>query len=603
MESISRIMVWLVLSLAVIPLDAQDIPASYGELSIDTVLYRADEAALEVHVSFYDQSFQQKLDESNLQLFEIYGQQEIRIRNFSRQKASNDSLHIFHIHGYDFQANAHEGLYRGQTRSMRVQLMGSSQVAEQDFAIGSPTNPVNLGHVDWQLLALIGGLIVALLLAIFSQVIPAMKDWRFLMRYVKKYGKIEKKKYARSDPYSLQNFHDDDRVVLKCRQIHHLDTWKMLDHKCVNYPGCLRHRPGVATTCQEGEGLAASRVFFSQQGPYKLLNWIWFGALGGLLAWLSMAWIFTLPLHHLYNLFGEISDGNGYALLRDTLTGFWLGLFLSLMLAWTEENGQSRQLSWGRILLRTVLGGLISALVFFVSFLVLIPLFGENLALLRGLVTWSLFGAVLGISLSLRSSINFFRALIGGCLAGSLAFLLYDLPFLLNQYDWGRNSFEWTKMIAFIILGAILAYTLVSVIRNYEDFELAYLSPAEFRRVNPISKWLKTGMEISIGTDPSCYVFVKWSDLDPEVQPHHARLSYKDGKVFIKPLHPLWLNGREIPLNKAYELRDKDEIQLGPEGVTRMLFKVKKETGNNEPTASRRSSSRPQPSISIQKRN
>lgn len=572
-------------------------------LSIDTVFYRPDAQALEVHISFYDQRFQQTLDESNLQLFELKDSEEVRIYNFSRQKASTASLHIFHIHGYDFQASAHEALYRGEARLLRAQLAANTQIADKQFVIGSPTNPVNLGYVDWQLLALVGALLVAVLLAVFSQLLPGVKRWRFQSKYVRRYAQIDKKKFARSDPYTLQTFDEEDKVVVKCRQIHHLDTWKLLDNKCVNYPGCLRHTPGVAQTCQEGEGITASEVFFSQQGAYRTLNWVWFGALGGLLAWLCMAAISSLPLQPLYAFFGRISgDGNGHALLRDSLTGFSLGLFLSFMLAWAEENGQSRQFSWGRILIRTLLGTLISTAVFLFSFLLFKEIVGENMGFLRGLLSWGLFGLFLGISLSMRSSISILRATVGGSLAGSLAFLLYYLPFLLNEFSWGRNSFEWTKMMGFIILGAILALTLVSVIRRYEDFELTYLSPAEFRRVNPISKWLKTGMKIFIGTDSSCYVFVKWSDLDPAVQAQHAELSYSDGKVFIRPLHPVWINGREIPLNKTYELRDKDEIQLGSDGITRMLFKVKKETNSAPQARNRRSPAMAHAPIKIQKR-
>jgi len=603
MERFSNIICCFLVLMSLVSVQAQESSLPEGLLAIDTIFYRPDQQALEVHISFYDQRFEQTLDESNLQLFEIMDAEEVRIHNFSRQKTSTASEHIFHIHGYDFKASAHEALYRGEARSLRAQLAGGSQISDKQFVIGSPTNPVNLGHVDWQLLALVGALLVAGLLAVFSQFLPGMKRIRFGQKFVKRYEQVDKKIYARSDPYTLQIFDEEDKVVVKCRQIHHMDTWKLLDNKCVNYPGCLRHTPGVASTCQEGEGITASEIFFSQQGPYRLLNWVWFGALGGLFAWLCMVGISTLSLHPLYELFGKISgDGNGHALLRDSLTGFSMGLFLSLMLAWAEENGQSRQFSWSRILLRTLLGTVISTIVFFLSFLLFKEILGEDMGFLRGLLSWALFGLFLGIALSIRSSIHLLRGLIGGSLAGSLAFLLYYLPFLLNEFSWGRNSFEWTKMMGFIMLGAILAYTLVSVIRSYEDFELTYLSPAEFRRVNPISKWLKTGMKIFIGTDSSCYVFVKWSDLDPAVQPKHAELSYLDGKVFIKPLHPVWLNGREIPLNKTYELRDKDEIQLGSEGITRMLFKVKKETINSPMATPRRTPAAANAAIKIQKR-
>lgn len=571
-------------------------------LRVDTVFFQPEDQAIEVHISFRS-LFEEALNQGNLTLTEVQDSIEYLIPQFERidsskatGETSSTTYHIFHLKKDGLTAKSHNSLYLGEARLIRAEAFGESD--QKRFIIGSASNPVNLGYMDWQLLALVGALLVSLILAILSQLIPEIRGRRFFQKYVKQYKDVDKKRYGRVDPYTSLQIKDEELVVVKCRQIQTLGTWQKNDNKCINYAKCLRKQANIKTPCKEGEGLTPSEVFFSQQGVYRILNWIWFGAFGGLMAWVAVAFLFSLSLPGLYRFFSHFSqDGNGYVLMQDTLTGFFLGLFLSFMLSLAEERGQSRMLSWTRILLRAIGGGLIAALIFWGAHLTLDKVFGPDASFVIGLLTWTVFGVALGGALSIQSSISTIRGLIGGGISGAIAFVIYYFPLFLNQSELGRNTFEWTKMLAFIMLGSLLALTLISVVRRYEGFELEYLSPKEFRRVNPISKWLKIGMQIYIGTDKGCYVYIHWDD--PAVQPEHADLTYKDGKVLITPLHPVLLNGRELPLHQETELKNNDEIQLGIDSVTHMRFRLKEAV--NKP--SKKTVNRKKPEIKIYKRN
>jgi predicted component of type VI protein secretion system len=149
-----------------------------------------------------------------------------------------------------------------------------------------------------------------------------------------------------------------------------------------------------------------------------------------------------------------------------------------------------------------------------------------------------------------------------------VAFHIYLLiPLLVQDY-------VLAKLISLILLGALLGSILVTVISAMEDFEMEYISPEKFQSVVPISKWLKSGTEVTIGTDSSNYVYVKWDD--GAAQPQHAKLLYENGAVFIVPFADTLVRGQPIPLNRKTALQNGDVIQLGRDSITRMRYKEKR---------------------------
>ena len=63
-----------------------------------------------------------------------------------------------------------------------------------------------------------------------------------------------------------------------------LATWDALGH-CPNYPNCMEYND----PCNGAGGEEIQGSFFAQQGKNRILNWLWFGAVGGYVAWLFNA--------------------------------------------------------------------------------------------------------------------------------------------------------------------------------------------------------------------------------------------------------------------------------------------------------------------------
>ncbi|RMG72684.1 MAG: FHA domain-containing protein [Bacteroidetes bacterium] len=459
-------------------------------------------------------------------------------------------------------------VYRGEARKMQVSWQG--QEVEQTFFMGTPSNPLNFSANEannWIVVLLTGLLIIEILLTLASQAIPLSKRLHFKRKFVKPYKAVKEAGRRRFDPYTSEEFEENEMVVTRCRVMHSLDTWEYLGNQCIEFPKCTFG----ADPCKDGEIMPQSRQFFEQHEAFRKLNWMWFGAFGGMLAWTLWAVLKLLDPVWYRSLIASVSSLAGmdqytYYLSKDTLMGLSLGAGLAFALSWATERGQSNKLSWGRVGLRTLAGALLGLALFFGGFFVLRRFLSSDY--LGGTLTWVLFGLGLGAVLSLRSSIGTMRGMTGGVIAGLIAYNIFvglSLAF---------DAFEMAKMVAFIVLGAVLGLIVVTVVSRLEDFELEYISPQKYARVNPISKWLKADMDIFIGSDASNYVFVKWHD--PEVQARHAKLSYKNGEVLLEPHHETLVNGKVLPLNKPYSLQDGDIIQLGMKSISRMRFKEKR---------------------------
>ncbi len=485
-------------------------------------------------------------------------------------------------------------IFNGSVRNLAVIWKETGKQAERSYQFGTQNAPIDLRSkpptplIHWINLFL-GGLIVVFgVLAILVLIVPFFRKKNFREKYVKQYAKEGNLK--KSDPITLEPFENGDWIVDCCKSMMALETWEHNGNQCVNYPGCLND----AKPCEGKGGNTGHEKFFSQKGIYRKLNWFWFGALGGLIAWffyaifqnIDMGWfsngldalvntsLIKSPLQSLGS-FENISqnmDTLGYQLLD----GIGLGFGLCFSLALVEEMGQARKISIGRIMLRTFLGMLLAIIVFTIGFLLQYSILPN--AYITGLLTWVIFGLVIGVVLSVKSTIHIGKGILGGLIAGFVAFHLYYGVTMLDHDLWPL-----AKLVGFILLGGILGVIIVAVVSRYEDFELEYVEPAKYRKINPISKWLKAGMDIFLGTDSSCYVYVSWAD--PAVQPQHALLSYdtKKNLVYIEPQAETLINNVLIPIDQKTELQDGDLIQPGRNSVTRMRFKVKKppkSTGN-----------------------
>ncbi|PPK88788.1 FHA domain-containing protein [Neolewinella xylanilytica] len=429
------------------------------------------------------------------------------------------------------------------------------------FSMGSFNDPVRIGElrqaVSWFGPTLFGLLGVGGLLAVFYFVVPQIRRRQFRHDHVVPYASQPGRQVL--DPMTREPIRDGDPVVNICSMVVPLQTWKDCGDQCPHYPGCTNNN----LQCS-GAGRGQSLNFFALHGVNRRLNWIWFGALGGFSGWVLYALIAGAGRNWLATAAGNLSAyQNAESLLREAVIGACFGLGMTLMLAIMEERSQSRRISVRRILLRTLLGGLAATIAFGGGFLLLE---WELVAspIVSAAISWTVFGVALGFVLTLRSTIERKRGLLGGLISGAIGFVVY----WLSQKFLGTDLIP--KVISLLISGALLGLVLDTVVKLAENYEIEYISPANYYRKVPLSKWLKSSWDILIGTQPGCQVYIKWPD--ENVLPEHARIKLEGGRVYLYPQGETLVNGEIIHGQKRVQLQSGDTLQLGRRSTTQMRF-------------------------------
>lgn len=474
--------------------------------------------------------------------------------------------------------------YRGENRTLHVQWKTpdkGSLYDERMYKFGASIEPVYVGvlqkdQLNWFVLLITGLALVFGLLFLLIYLLPMFKRREFKRKYVKKY-KPEANKIKR-DPITQDIIQEGDKVVMKCKQVVTIDTWDALGY-CPNFPSCM----DFADPCDGKGGEEVASSFFSQRGSNKIYNWLWYGSLGGLIGWILYSGMFRLSKLDGINdwvrsffdakdldpttAFNNVSSfaQNSSAFVEQTFQGGLLGTALIAALTVAEELGSTRKPSPVRISIRVLIAILISFVVFGSGFVMQYVVLDGNV-FFSGLINWAVYGILLGIILSINSTIEWKKGLLGGLVSTLIAYFVYYAILELVPND------ELAKLLSFILLGGILGALIVTVIASLENFELVYLAPQEYNgMVKPISKWLKNGMEVFIGRSAKCYVFIKWND--EAVEDKHAMLVYENSRVHIIALYETLVNGVIIPENQKVELENNDIIQLGRYSNSKMQYK------------------------------
>ena len=462
-------------------------------------------------------------------------------------------------------------IYKGEKRKYVVSMNGEEGV--KDFQLGGINDPINMQSPpewsSWLLLLAVGIILILLILGVGSVLVPYLREEKFIKEYVEPY--VRKNNLVQYDVIYNEPIKEGAPVVKKCQQVTPFSTWKEVGWQCPNYADCGNPKCGMA-------GAPEANSFFSMEGIFLKLNWIWFGTIGGLLAWIIMN-LFRITDFQLLNsavaegIFpNAIGQSNPELLARtignNMLVGVAFGAGLLFMLGWMEERRASNRYSYVkavmRILLRTIAGILWAMLVFFFGFYLQYEL-GIG-AYLSGLISWLFFGLGVGLIISIRSSIAMRNGVVGGIIGAVIAFQFYWLLSEILEIE-----FMVANLLSMILMGGLIGSVLVSVVTNLEDFELEVIAPQGYQRTIPISKWLKSNIGVMIGKLPCSYIYIKWDD--EEVQPEHAELFREDGKVFIKPLEEILINKKII--SKPVPLRNGDTIQLGRASITQFRFMEK----------------------------
>lgn len=474
-----------------------------------------------------------------------------------------------------------ETVTSGEARTYQVSYREeeTSRIFSDDKSVVL-NNPISIEALDVKnysnlfLFSFLGiGIIIGLLFFLKS-IVPLIEARQFRRKYIYRYRDIKVEGANHFDPITGEQIQENDRVVAKvsaCKYpftVTKVEDWKADGNKCWE----------CKDDCDLRINSVSERRFFDQQGAYRKLNWLWFGLVGGFLAWALKSIILYTSLLEVYTniLWNLLDKGNvegiqiSDAMASGTLIALAMGTALSLTLGWVEEIGQSRSISVGRILFRVLIGGIASYVIMF-FFLWISTKYLSSWSIFLNIIAWLIIGTSMGAILAIKSSVSsLWNGVKSGFIAGGISALVFVLFSVL-----GDLLSEVGTMITYMLYGGILGSLMVIILAVLEDFSVVYLSPSGYSgQVKPLSRWLQSPHigKVFIGTRKDCHLYVKWQD--EAVEDQHAALSYVGGKVYLEPIGPTLINNVEI--KKEMELKHGDIIQLGPRSISRMKFQAKK---------------------------
>ena len=474
-------------------------------------------------------------------------------------------------------------IYNGKTFSLHVGIDEGNQkaVGSINYAIASKENPSGPGiRTDNIYITIMFGIIILFIAFFIMQVvIPyfiSLSD-NFEKKYVKPYEPIHTNE---GEVYETCSFCQEplergELIVTKCIHKIHWDCWKENGYKCVEY----------GQNCKDG-----IQYHFDKKHPFDLkkspyyLKWAMSGMITGFFIWiifkLSSNWmIFSKFITGIVNTFypeqqkitigsGNIIPSHLYQTFNSKITGLLLaGILLGFILTFLFSYINDFRIKKGSVILslffRALLGALVGFLIFLLGSIICILLGNNGAGNVWWLdaISWILFGGFIALCLSVKTTIKWQDALIGGLISGVISFLILYTTSFLPVFG---------VMFSFMLCSAGLGISIIARHHLAQKYFLKYKGEKREGEI-AIHKWMNDSggnNEVTIGKSSHCVIQMNWDS--------NNNIPDKQVKLYIDPK-------RRVPMIKAiengmtYEGREahKDDIMPLKHGVKFVIGNTK----------------------------
>jgi hypothetical protein len=466
--------------------------------------------------------------------------------------------------------NNHDRIYFGAQLSLQVILEKESEkaIGEIKYAIASKEKPIGPGiKSDDIYITLIIGVFILFIAFFFMQVvIPYFisRTENFEKKYVKPYDTIHTDE---GEVHELCSFCQEplekgDLIVVKCPHKIHWDCWKENGYKCVEY----------GQNCKDGIQFHydSKHPFDLKRSPYYL-KWAMSGMISGLLIWVVFHLSSKLQLFHSFinsllkvfyperlkeSIEGVLQISNDARTTFQAkiagllLVGILLGFVLTFLFSYFNDFRQKKM----RVLLSLFFRSIIGAAVGFITFLIgaiLCIILGRysNVAWLDA-ISWLLFGGFIALTLSVKTTIKWQDALIGGLISGIVSFFVLYSTYFLPSFG---------VMFSFMLCSAGLGISIIAKHTLAQKYYLKYKGGKKEGLI-AIHKWMNDSggsNEVTIGKSNRCVVQMNWDTND--------QIADMQVKLFIDPK-------RRTPMLKVLE---SGIIYDGRDGRKEELYQLK----------------------------
>jgi hypothetical protein len=493
-------------------------------------------------------------------------------------------------------------IYRGEVLTLYVSLEkdGKKAFGVKQYNIGTPARPQGKKENDMFLCIVLGLIIIFIAFFIIQVIIPYIKDKvvNFEKKYVVTYHPAEGVLFE-ACPYCQDPLEEGQEIVVKCTHKMHWDCWKDNGHKCVEY----------GQNCKNGVQFFFDKAhpFDFEKSPYYL-KWVIAGMISALLIWtvyeclpkqtpmdtLTSGLLSTFApdtlkddltkMETLKEELNKMENSQNLDLQKtseelpkytETLTamqektngslwhGLLLGLILTFLFSYINEFRQKKGMVLLAILGRSLLGALAGFVAFLTGSIICIAMVKTGNTPSVDWIAWLLLGGSIALCLSVKTTIKWQDALIGGLVSGVVSFLIL---FLTSKIEL-KDAPSLGPILGFMFCSAGIGLSIVAKHYVSQKYSLKYSGERRSGEI-AIHKWMNESggsNEVTIGKSNHCIIQMNWDNSD-NIQDIQARL-YVDKKRKAPVLkvveNGMFYDGRDARKEELYQLRNGVKFQIG----------------------------------------
>ena len=442
--------------------------------------------------------------------------------------------------------NPDQKIYRGMERILQISCYKGDELVASDyisFNVGSVYNPIIVnGESVFQVIlqgTFLGLLVILLIYIIFQFIAPAISYLIFEKKYVTSYTKknmtyngvlVEQSCYFCKAP-----FVEGDKIVVKCPHVVHKSCWDENGYKCPEYS---KH-------CKRGSHYYNQFDLLDSRNASFYMSWIIAGAIAGLISWICFTAntqvednnLLINIIHVVFDvepnspqaadLMAEYGNHLYFLPFYGLNIGFFLTFFLSLL------AGHGREW-WKRLLIvitKSVVGGLLSYLVFVLGCIISIAINSKDNSFLIDGIPWLLSGFIIAFIVSYGTDIKLKKALIGAAI--SIVFGLSSMYLSYLSFNIQMDTREFL-LLSYLIYCMGFAVSVAATSPKSEHYFLKVEGPIKTMDI-ALYKWLSTpsrNKRVSIGKSVNCDLQMSW-DLTSQIAPEQAEIQMKKGHIYL----------------------------------------------------------------------
>jgi hypothetical protein len=463
--------------------------------------------------------------------------------------------------------------YRGEARRLELEITSNSlpntvvHGLSMEYRYGTLNNEMTSGPLTplYKILlwGLIVGIITGLLIMIVVQlIIPLIKNKVFKLKYVKKY-KPAGNELHKECQYCGDPLNPSEKVVIKCNHIVHHVCWKDFDHMCPEY----------GQNCNDGkEDYFDISDPFSKKNKIYYLSWVLYGLIGGFMSWIIYELLNDWDVIYRFtgNFIRFIKPGITLenlhifekSIAMFLLAGLLMGFFFILFFSHVEEYRHKNLFTYGKILIRGLLGGIFGFISFLTGSVFLIFINMPKYEFLFDWIPWILFGVCIGFIMSIKTTIFWKHGVIGGIISIIFCFIMI--------YAFAGGSEENAILVGFMIYGAGFGISIATVRSQSEHFFLKILQGKKNQDIIPIHKWMSYSgghNEVYIGRGFACEIQMNWEQNNEEIAQKHAKMYINSRSM---PVFVSLVKGKTTYFNNRFDCNIGKEYEL----YNGVLFKI-----------------------------